>query len=110
MPPTELATILIELLQPLPDVVVTTKLTSTNFTAKSKVFAFTKGDGVVVKLPPQTVTRLISDQQAELLVMGKRTMKEWVVIHYRTPADCKKHLPLFTEAKMYASAPKLRKR
>jgi len=71
---------LIALLKNIPGVVVSTKLSSTNFTAKKKVFAFTKGDGVVLKLPPETVMQLLSDKAAVLLVMGKRTMKEWVVI------------------------------
>jgi len=109
MAPCDPAATLIALLAPIPGVVVSRKLASTNFTAKNKVFAFTKGGGVVLKLPPQTVSRLIAGQQAALLVMGKRTMKEWVVIHYRAPAECGKHLPLFIEAMTYASAAKAKK-
>jgi len=37
-------------------------------------------------------------------VMGKRTMKEWVVIRYQDPADAKKHLGLFKEAMNYVSS------
>jgi hypothetical protein len=33
-----------------------------------------------------------------MLTMGKRTMKEWVIEHIK-PADYKKDLPIFKEAK-----------
>jgi hypothetical protein len=109
MAPFDPSATLIALLGPVPGVVVTKKLASTNFTAKKKVFAFTKGNGVVLKLPPPTVSRLLAGQQAALLVMGKRTMKEWVVIHYRASAECGKHLPLFIEVMTYATAAKAKK-
>ena len=99
----EISTVLSSMLEKLPDVVVGRKLNSTNFTVRKKVFAFTKGGGVVLKLPPETVKSLIRTRTASLLVMGKRTMKEWVVIDYKDPADAKKHLALFEEAMKYVS-------
>jgi hypothetical protein len=95
---------IISTLEGVPGVVITTKLNSTNFTVKKKVFAFTKGGGVVLKLPPATVKRLVSAKTATLLVMGKRTMKEWVVIRYRSPRESRKHLVLFKEAMDYVSS------
>jgi hypothetical protein len=41
--------------------------------------------------------------------MGKRTMKEWIVIEHPKPADYKKDLPLFKEAKAFVEAEKKRK-
>ena len=60
--------------------------------------------GVVLKLPPETVKALLKTRSASLLVMGKRTMKEWVVIRYKESADAKKHLTLFKEAMDYVSS------
>jgi len=95
---------IISTLEDVPGVVITTKLSSTNFSMKKKVFAFTKDGGVVLKLPPATVKRLVSAKTATLLVMGKRTMKEWVVIRYRLPRESRKHLALFKEAMDYVSS------
>ena len=38
--------------------------------------------------------------------MGKRTMKEWIVIEHPKPADYKKDLALFKEAKAFVEAGK----
>ncbi len=39
-----------------------------------------------------------------MLTMGKRTMKEWILLEPREPAECRKDLPLFREAMAYAFA------
>ena len=98
----EISTVLSAMLGKLPGVVVRKKFNSVNFTVGNKVFAFTKDGGVVLKLPPETVKALLKARTASLLVMGKRTMKEWVVIRYKNAADAKKHLGLFKEAMDYA--------
>ena len=99
----ELVTVLTPMLENLPGVVIGKKLNSANFTIRKKVFAFTKDSGVVLKLPPETVRELVRTRAA-LLVMGKRTMKEWVVIHYKDATDARKHLGLFKEAMDYVSS------
>ena len=38
--------------------------------------------------------------------MGKRTMKEWIVIEHAQPADYKKDLALFREAEAFVEAGK----
>ena len=98
----EISSVLSSMLGKLPGVVVGKKLHSVNFTFRNKIFAFTKDGGVVLKLPPETVKALLRAKTASLLVMGKRTMKEWVVIRYKNAADAKKHLGLFKEAMDYA--------
>lgn len=100
----DLGSVLVSMLARIPGVVVMRKLTSANFTIRKKVFAFTKGDGVVLKLPPETVKRLVEAGTASMLVMGKRTMKEWIVIRLENPSDAKKQLRLFEEAMAFVAA------
>jgi hypothetical protein len=99
----ELHDILAAMLAKMPRVVVGKKMNSMNFSIGKKVFGFTKGDGVVLKLPPETVKRVVDTGTAALLVMGKRTMKEWVVIRHRNPNDFKKDLRLFKEAMVFVA-------
>jgi len=99
----DLAAALASMLGKIPGVVVGKKFNSFNFTVRKKVFAFTKDGGVVLKLPAETVKALLRARAASLLVMGKRTMNEWVVIRYRDAADARKHLSLFKEAMDYVA-------
>ena len=101
---TDVRAVLVAMLGKVPGVVVKRKLNSSNFAVKKKVFAFTKGDGMVLKLPPKTVKKLIQAKAATMLVMGKRTMKEWVVIPLKDPAVARKHLTLLKEAKRFVSS------
>jgi len=100
----DIGSVLVSMLAEIPGVVVKRKLTSANFTVKKKVFAFTKGDGVVLKLSRETIERLVEAGAASMLVMGKRTMKEWIVIRFRNPSDARKQLTLFKEAMAFVSA------
>jgi len=43
-----------------------------------KLFAFPRGDTIVVKLPPDRIAELVDAGRAERTQMGKRLMKEWV--------------------------------
>lgn len=99
-----LGAVLVSMLVKIPGVVITLKPNSANFTVNKKVFAFTKGDGVVLKLPPETVKRLVQVGTASMLLMGKRTMKEWVVICPKNPSDARKQLGLLKEAMAFVSA------
>lgn len=100
----DIGSVLVSSLAKIPGVVVKRKLASANFTVKKKVFAFSQGDGVVLKLPPETVKRLVEAGTASMLVMGKRTMKEWIVIRLENPSDAKKQLRLFEEAMAFVAA------
>jgi len=92
------------MLAKLPGVVLTRKLNSTNFTIARKVFAFTKGDAVVLKLPQESVRRLVDNGTATRLIMGKRVMKEWVVVRRPNPTDFKHDLGMFKESVAFVSA------
>ena len=100
----ELGSLLSSMLANLPGVVVTSKLNSTNFTVARKVFAFTKGDAVVMKLPPPVIARLVAGGTATRLIMGKRMMKEWVVLRRPTPTDFKNDLRRFKEAVAFVAS------
>jgi hypothetical protein len=63
-----------------------------------KVFAFIQGDGVALKLPKDKIQALVEARQAEPLVMGKRTMKEWVVIRHEKPEQYQQDEALFKAA------------
>jgi hypothetical protein len=96
------------ILGPLPDVTEEKTETHATFLIRKKVFAFTRssGPGVALKLPKETIAGLLDRNDITLLTMGKRTMKEWIVIERSKPADYKKDLALFKEAKAFVEAGK----
>ncbi|HEX4576984.1 MAG TPA: hypothetical protein VH117_06510 [Edaphobacter sp.] len=61
---------------------------------------------VVLKLPKERIAVLLQRDDITLLTMGKRTMKEWIVIERAKPTDYKKDLALFKEAKAFVEAEK----
>src|SRR5947209_4272520 len=94
----EIITVLSLMLQDLPNVSIGKHFHNTNFLVGKKVFTFIKDDNVVVKLPKEKITELVEKKYAISLVMGKRVMKEWVVIKHKNPEEYKKDLKLFKEA------------
>ena len=72
------------------------------FTGKNVfVFASRTSNRVVLKLPKDRIAVLLERDDITLLTMGKRTMKEWIVIERARTADFKKDLALFKEAKSF---------
>ncbi len=94
----QLATILSSMLEGIPQVHRGTHLHHTNFLVGEKVFAFTQGGGVALKLPKAKIQALVEAAYAAPLVMGKRTMKEWVVIKHAEPEAYRQDEALFKEA------------
>ena len=75
----------------------------------NRIFAFTRPDeSAALKLPEARIAELIADGEIRHLVMGKKTMREWVVIpNIAAPGN----LGLLLEAKTYvASLPKEERR
>jgi hypothetical protein len=99
-----LTTLLTSMLEPLPGVQVGTHLHHANFLVGQKVFAFIQGNSVAIKLPRETIQKLVETQQATPLVMGKRTMREWVVIAHDEPAAFRHDEALFKEALAFVAA------
>ena len=83
----------------------------TSFFAGRNVFAFTSrtSNRVVLKLPKERIATLLQLANVTLLTMGKRTMKEWIVIERNKPNDYKKDLALFKEAKAFVEIEKKKK-
>ena len=75
----------------------------------NKIFAFTRADeSGALKLPEARITELVNDGEIRHLVMGKRTLREWVVVpNIAAPGNTS----LLLEAKAYvASLPKQERR
>lgn len=65
----------------MPGIGVQEKFGNLSFSVGGKVFGFTRGDdAVVLKLPAARVLELMEERGAARLVMGKRVMREWVVV------------------------------
>ena len=99
-----LATILASMLGGIPQVQVGTHLHHANFLVGNKVFAFIQGDGVAIKLPKEKIQALVETKRAAPLVMGKRVMKEWIVIKHYNPEEYKQEEALFKEAIAFVSS------
>lgn len=104
--PNELDSFLAELVGKLPKVTVGQKFGHVNFTVRKKVFAFSRPDGVAMKLPLATVDALVLQKKAARLVMGQKVMKEWVVLKHPKPADYRGDLGLFKESAKFVAGGK----
>ncbi len=105
MPDPALVAALSKLLAPIPGVVEEKSENHVSFTANKKVFAFTRSGGatgVALKLPRERIAELLARDEITPLVMGKRIMKEWILLTHANPSGYKKDLPLFKEAKAFA--------
>ena len=102
----EVASVLSLMLGGLPRVSSKNHFNHASFQVGKKVFAFTRSNGVAMKLPKEKIRELIETRDASPLVMGKRTMKEWIVIEHSDPSGYRKDLPLFKEAIAFASSKK----
>jgi hypothetical protein len=58
----------------MPYVCIRKKYRNTSFPIVKMVFAFTRGDGVVMKLPNEKIKELVDKENPEPIVMGKRVM------------------------------------
>jgi len=68
------------------------------FQIGTKIFAFTRPEGVAMKLPETRIAKLVEVRDASFLVMGTKTMREWVLLRYSSPGDYLKDGKLFGEA------------
>jgi hypothetical protein len=103
----ELVIALSNFLAPLPKVTEQKTGTHVTFRVGKKIFAFTRGGGhpgVALKLPQERIGELLQREEISLLVMGKRTMTEWILLDHDNPASYKKDLVLFKEAMAFVAA------
>jgi hypothetical protein len=106
----KLIAILSSLLRPLPGVKEKQFPGHTSFFTGKNIFVFTSrtSNRVILKLPQERIAALLQWEDITLLTMGKRTMKEWIVIEHPRVGDYKKDLALFKEAKSFVEAGKKR--
>ncbi len=110
MPDAELVTTLSEFLATLPGVIEEKTEEHATFLVNKKIFAFTrKGGGVAIKLPQEKIAELLHRKEIAPLSMGKRTMKEWILLEHVRLSGYKKDLALFKEAIRFVSAGKKNK-
>ena len=67
-----------------PEVAPGRSLSNETLTVGGKIFAFLKGDHLVVKLPRAQVVALLEADQGEAFTAGGRTMREWVSVPWTT--------------------------
>ncbi|WP_049793712.1 MmcQ/YjbR family DNA-binding protein [Hoyosella subflava] len=66
------------------DVVMGTMFRSPGLRVGGKVFAFLGSNGeLIVKLPRTRAAELVDEGTAEAVVMGKRTMRKWILLPAR---------------------------
>jgi len=85
----------------LPGAAVAGKFGNASFSIAGKVFAFTRPDGLVLKLPAAALAELYAAREAQPLVMGKRTMREWAHLRLPAPDGYREELPLLLAAMAY---------
>jgi hypothetical protein len=78
-PRSELAAILVK---KVPGAELSWKFGNASLVIDDKVFAFASknSSGLILKLPAHDIAALVETGTARPLVMGKRTMREWVVV------------------------------
>ncbi len=93
----ELATLL---RREFPEIDLREKLANLSFSFGKKVVGFTRGEeAVAMKLPAARVVELQEKRGWKSLVMGKRVMKEWIVVE----RDAGWEMALFREAVEFVS-------
>ena len=88
----------------LPQTSVVRKPSGAMFQIGTKIFAFTRPEGVAMKLPEARIAQLVEIRDASFLVMGTKTMREWVLLRYSSPGDYVKDGKLFGEAMNFVAS------
>ena len=99
----ELSLVIEMVLGRLPGSSVQMKFHHASFLVGGKVFGFTRPNGMVLKLPKGRVEELTQTRNASALVMGKRVMKEWVLLEYAELSECRGDLELLAEAMRFVA-------
>ena len=84
-------------LEQLPAAEFREKFHGVSFFIGAKVFAFLSRDGVVLKLPAERVDAVMRERESRRLAMGKRVMREWVVV-VLPPGGLRQEVELLREA------------
>src|SRR3974390_79604 len=87
----------------LPKTTVVRKPSGAMFQTGTKIFAFTRPEGVAIKLPEERIAQLVESRDASFLVMGTKTMREWVLVRYSRPGEFMGDRKLFEEAMTFVA-------
>ena len=74
------------------------------FQTGTKIFAFTRPEGVAMKLPEDRIAKIVESRDASFLVMGTKTMREWVLLRYNSPGEFMQDRKLFEEAMNFVAS------
>jgi hypothetical protein len=88
----------------MPKASVVRKPSGAMFQTGTKIFAFTRPEGVAMKLPEERIARLVESRDASFLVMGTKTMREWVLVRYSKPGEFMQDGKLFEEAMEFVAS------
>ena len=88
----------------LPRASIVRKPSGAMFQAGTKIFAFTRPEGVAMKLPEDRIAKIVESRDASFLVMGTKTMREWVLLRYNSPGEFMKDRKLFEEAMNFVAS------
>jgi hypothetical protein len=88
----------------LPKASVVRKPSGAMFQTGTKIFAFTRPEGVAMKLPEARIAQLVESRDASFLVMGTKTMREWVLVRYSKPGEFMRDGKLFEEAMKFVAS------
>jgi hypothetical protein len=88
----------------MPKATVVRKPGGAMFQTGTKIFAFTRPEGVAMKLPEERIAELVESRDAAFLVMGTKTMREWVLVRYSKPAEFMQDGKLLEEAMKFVDS------
>jgi len=88
----------------MPKATIVRKPSGAMFQTGTKIFAFTRPEGVAMKLPEARIAELVESRDASFLVMGTKTMREWVLVRYSSPGEFTKDGRLFEEAMKFVAS------
>lgn len=88
-----------------PDVAIQRKVHGASFVVGRKFFAFTRPEGLAMKLPESRIRALVDAGEAQFLKMGKRTMREWALLRLEPTAPVRDEvIRLLREAMKFTSS------
>lgn len=88
----------------LPGAQVNGKMGGASFCIAGKVFAFTRLGGLVLKLPPDAIAKLLATRDATHLTKGKRVMHEWALLSVPSRESYIDELPLLKKAMAFVKS------
>jgi TfoX/Sxy family transcriptional regulator of competence genes len=94
----------------LPGAEARAKFGGASFFVDGKVFAFSRPKGLVLKLPPEVLAELLATREAEHLTMGKRVMRDWVLLRHSSQEAYVDEVTLLLSAMDFVRALEKKKR